>query len=82
MDDRISAKELRSRCGMDDAMFTVGLRREVDDARDNEEYPGGECIGDGNDDAVEGGLVVWGGVSPFRGKRVEPSDETCGEEAL
>lgn len=57
MDDRISAKELRSRCGIDDAMLAVE-RREVDGAHANEEYPGGECIGDDNDDAVEGGLVV------------------------
>lgn len=58
MDDRISAKELRSRCGI---MFAVELRREVDGAHTNEEDPGGECIGDDsedNDDAVEGGLVV------------------------
>ena len=58
VDDRISAKELRSRCGIDDAMFVVELRREVDGAHANEEYPGGECIGDDNDDTVEGGLAV------------------------
>ena len=57
-DDLMSAKELRSRCGIDDTMFTVEVRREVDGAHVNEEYPGGECIGDDNDDAVEGGLVV------------------------
>lgn len=46
---------------MDDAMFAVELRREVDGAQAKAEYPGGECIGDDsdeNDDAVEGGLVV------------------------
>ena len=42
-------------------MFAVELRREVDGAQANEEYPGGECTGDGNDDsddAVGGGLEV------------------------
>jgi len=58
MDVRISAKELRSRCGIDDVMFTVELRREVDDAHTNEDDLGEEGIGDDNDDAVEGGLVV------------------------
>ncbi len=58
VDDRISAKELRSRCGIEDAMFTVELRREVDGAHINEEDPVGECIGDDSDDAVEGGLAV------------------------
>lgn len=58
MDDRISAKEVRSLCGMDEAMFTVELRRDADDPHANEEDPGESCTEDDDDDAVEGGLVV------------------------
>lgn len=58
MDDLISAKEPRSRCGIDDAAFTFELRRDVDGPHINEDDPGEGCIGDDDDDAVEGGLVV------------------------
>ena len=53
----ISAKELRSRCGIG-AIFTVVLRRDVDGPHTNEEDAGEGCIGDDDDDSVEGGLVV------------------------
>lgn len=60
VDDRTSAKELRRRCGIDDAMFTAELRRDIDGPRINEEEleedPGEDCVG--VDDTVEGGLVV------------------------
>lgn len=39
-------------------MFAVELRREVDGVHTNEVDPGGECTGDDNVDAVEGGLIV------------------------
>lgn len=81
VDDRISAKELRSRCGIDKAIFAVELRRDTDGPHANEEDPGEVGTGGDDEDAVDGGLVVCGGVSPFRGKTVEPSDEACGKEA-
>lgn len=58
VDDLISAKEPRSRCGIDDAAFTFELRRDVDGPHINEDDAGEGCIGDDDDDAVEGGLVV------------------------
>jgi hypothetical protein len=81
VDDRISAKELRSRCGIDDAIFTAELRRDADGPHTDEEDPGEGGTGDDDEDAVDGGLVVCGGVSPFRGKTVGPADEACGKEA-
>jgi hypothetical protein len=53
LDVRISAKEVRSRCGIDDEMFTAELRRDVDGPHTNEEGPEHD-----GDDAEEGGLVV------------------------
>jgi hypothetical protein len=57
VDERVSAKEVRSRCGIDEARFTAELRRDVDDPNTNEEDPGESCVEDEDDD-VEGGLVV------------------------
>jgi len=37
VDDRISANELRRRCGIDDGTFTAVLRWDVDGTRTNED---------------------------------------------
>lgn len=54
VEDRISAKELRRRWGIDGVMFDVELRRDVDCPRTNEEDPGVEGV----DDPAEVGLVA------------------------
>ena len=79
VDDRSSAKELRRRCGIDDARFTAELRRDVGGLRTKEEDPGDGSVG--VEDAVEGGLVVWGGVSVIRSEAVDASDEIYAREA-
>jgi hypothetical protein len=56
VDERISAKELRSRCGIDDEMFKAELRWGVDGARTNGEDPGVDGVG--GVVAEEGGLLV------------------------
>jgi hypothetical protein len=58
VDDLISAKEPRSRCGLDDATLTFELRRDVDGPRIIEDDAGEGCIGDDDEDAVEGGGLV------------------------
>jgi hypothetical protein len=58
VDNRMSAKELRRWCGIDDEMFKVEeLRWDVDGARTNEEDPGVGGVGVVVDEA-EGGLLV------------------------
>ena len=54
VDDRISAKELRRRCGI--VMFEVELRRDAGGAQTNGEEPGVGGVGVVADE--EGGLVV------------------------
>ncbi len=54
MEDRISAKELRRRWGIDGAIFDVELRREVDWPHTNEDDPGLVGV---NDPAEEGVAV-------------------------
>jgi hypothetical protein len=79
VDDRISVKELRRRCGIDNEMFEVELRWDVDGARTSGEDPG--VGGVGVDVAEEGVLLVRGGVSSFRREGDEASDEARGKEA-
>lgn len=81
VDDRTSAKEPRRRWGIDDAMLIVEVRRDVDGPHISEDDPEaeGDCVG--VDDPVEGGLVVWGGVSLFRNKGADASDGACGKGA-
>lgn len=54
VEDRISAKELRRRCGIGGVIFDVELRRDADCPRTNEEDPEVEDV----DDPAEVGLVV------------------------
>jgi len=60
-------------------MLIVEVRRDVDGPHISEEDPEEDCVG--VDDPVEGGLVVWGGVSLFRDKGADVSDGACGKGA-
>ena len=62
-------------------MLIVEVRRDVDGPHISEEDPEAEedCVG--VDDPVEGGLVVWGGVSLFRNKGADASEGACGKGA-
>jgi hypothetical protein len=72
VDNRLSANELRRRCGIDDGTFTAVLRWDVDGTRTNEELKDDWVD---VDNAVEGELVVWGGVLLLSGKAINASDE-------
>ena len=54
VEDRISAKELRRRWGIEGVILDVELRRDVDCPRTNEDDPGVEGV----DDPAETGLVA------------------------
>jgi hypothetical protein len=75
VDDRIPAKELRRRCGIDDEMLKVELRWDVDGARTSGEDPGVGGV------AEKGVLLVWGRISSFRREGADASEEARDKEA-
>jgi len=60
-------------------MLIVKVQWDVDCPHISKEDPEEDCVG--VNDPVEGGLVIWGGVSPFCNKGADVSDGACSKGA-